>query len=57
MFPVFVMADHSSKSVPQNQNSSVVIKYKAVGHPVLKTQKMSDAIAGVAEKPASYVSA
>jgi hypothetical protein len=33
------------------------IKHRAVGHPVLKAQEMSDAIAGVTEKPALYASA
>jgi hypothetical protein len=30
------------------------IQHKTVGHPVLKAQEMSDAIAGVTEKPALY---
>jgi hypothetical protein len=33
------------------------IGHRAVGHPVLKAQEMSDAIAGVTEKPALYASA
>ncbi len=48
---------HCHLSLPRDQNSARVIKYRAVGHPVLKAQEMSYAIAGVTEKPALYASA
>jgi putative transposase len=38
----------------RDHNAAINIKYRAVGHPVLKAQEMSDAIAGVTEKPALY---
>jgi putative transposase len=41
----------------RDQNAAINIKYRAVGHPVLKAQEMSDALAGVTEKPALYASA
>jgi hypothetical protein len=41
----------------RDHNAAINIKYRAVGHPVLKAQEMSDAIAGVTEKPALYASA
>ena len=48
---------HCHLSLPRDQNSAILIKYRAVGHPVLKAQEMSYAIAGVTEKPALYASA
>ncbi|MEG4519120.1 MULTISPECIES: transposase [unclassified Microcoleus] len=41
-------------SLDRDHNAAIVIKNRAVGHPVLKAQSMSEAIAGVAEKPAPY---
>jgi putative transposase len=41
----------------RDHNAAINIKHRAVGHPVLKAQEMSDAIAGVTEKPALYASA
>jgi putative transposase len=38
----------------RDHNAAINIKYRAVGHPVLKAQEMSDAIAGVTEKPTLY---
>jgi putative transposase len=35
----------------RDHNAAINIKHRAVGHPVLKAQEMSDAIAGVTEKP------
>ncbi|WP_442921640.1 hypothetical protein [Microcoleus sp. Aus8_D2] len=34
-----------------DHNATINIKNRAVGHPVLKAQLMSQAIAGVSEKP------
>ncbi len=48
---------HCHLSLPRDQNSAILIKYRAVGHPVPKAQEMSYAIAGVTEKPALYASA
>jgi len=56
---------HCKLSLPRDQNSAILIKYRAVGHPVLfapaarsaKAQEMSYAIAGVTGKPALYASA
>ena len=41
----------------RDHNAAINIKYRAVGHPVLKAQEMSYAIAGVTEKPTLYASA
>ncbi len=41
-------------SLDRDHNAAIVIKNRAVGHPVFKAQLMSEAIAGVAEKPAPY---
>jgi putative transposase len=38
----------------RDHNAAINIKYRAVGHPVLKAQKMPDGIPGVTEKPALY---
>jgi len=38
-------------------NAAINIKHRAVEHLVLKAQEMSDAIAGVTEKPTLYASA
>jgi putative transposase len=38
-------------------NVAINIKYRAVGHPVLKAQETPDAVAGVTEKTALYASA
>ncbi len=38
-------------SLDRDHNAAINIKNRAVGHPVLKAQSMSYAIAGVAEKP------
>jgi putative transposase len=38
-------------SLDRDHNAAINIKNRAVGHPVLKAQLMSQAIAGVAEKP------
>jgi hypothetical protein len=38
-------------------NVAISIKYRAVGHPVLKAQETPDAVAGVTEKSALYASA
>ncbi|MCY7384020.1 MAG: transposase [Microcoleus sp. CAN_BIN18] len=42
---------HCGCSLDRDHNAAVNIKNRAVGHPVLKAQLMSQAIAGVAEKP------
>ena len=44
-------------SLDRDHNAAINIKNRAEGHPVLKAQSMSEAIAGVAEKPALYASA
>ena len=41
-------------SLDRDHNAAINIKNRAVGHPVLKAQLMSQAIAGVAEKPTLY---
>jgi putative transposase len=41
-------------SLDRDHNAAIVIKNRAVGHPVLKAQSMSEAIAGVTEKPTPY---
>jgi transposase len=46
---------HCGLELPRDQNSALLIKYRAVGHPVLKAQEMS--LTGVTEKPALYASA
>ncbi|MEG5048898.1 transposase [Microcoleus sp. B4-C1] len=38
-------------SLDRDHNAAIVIKNRAVGHPVFKAQLMSEAIAGVAQKP------
>ena len=44
-------------SLDRDHNAAIVIKNRAVGHPVLKAQSMSEAIAGVAQKPTPMVTA
>jgi len=41
-------------SLDRDHNAAIIIKNRAVGHPVLKAQSMSEAIAGVTEKPTPY---
>ncbi len=41
---------HCGLSLPRDWNSARVVKYRAVGHPVLKAQETPDALAGVTEK-------
>lgn len=41
----------------RDHNAAINIKHRAVGHPVLKAQVTSDAIAGVTEKPTLYANA
>lgn len=41
-------------SLNRDHNAAINIKNRAVGHSVLKAQDMSDAIAGVTEKPTLY---
>ena len=41
-------------SLDRDHNAAINIKNRAVGHPVLKAQLMSDGIPGVSEKPALY---
>src|SRR4028118_410777 len=45
---------HCGCSLDRDHNAAIGIKNRAVGHPVLKAQLMSEAIAGVAEKPTPY---
>jgi putative transposase len=45
---------HCGCSIDRDHNAAINIKNRAVGHPVLKAQLMSEAIAGVSEKPTSY---
>jgi putative transposase len=44
-------------SLDRDHNAAIVIKNRAVGHPVFKAQLMSEAIAGVTEKPTPMVTA
>ena len=41
-------------SLDRDHNAAIVIRNRAVGHPVLNAQSMSEAIAGVTEKPTPY---
>ncbi|MEG5140090.1 transposase, partial [Microcoleus sp. A6-D4] len=41
-------------SLDRDHNAAINIKNRAVGHPVFKAQSMSEAIAGVAQKPTLY---
>lgn len=41
-------------SLDRDRNAAINIKNRAVGHPVLKAQLMSDGIPGVSEKPIPY---
>jgi putative transposase len=45
---------HCGCSLDRDHDAAIVIRNRAVGHPALKAQSMSEAIAGVAEKPAPY---
>jgi putative transposase len=45
---------HCGLEIDRDHNAAVNIKHRAVGHPVLKAQVTSDAIAGVTEKPTLY---
>ena len=42
---------HCGCTLGRDHNAAIVIKNRAVGHPVLNAQSMSEAIAGVAQKP------
>ncbi len=42
---------HCGCSLDRDHNAAINIKNRAEGHPVLKAQPMSEAVAGVAEKP------
>jgi putative transposase len=44
-------------SIDRDHNAAINIKHRAVGHPVFKAQEMSDAIAGITEKPTLYANA
>ena len=48
---------HCGCSLDRDHNSAIVIRNRAVGHPVLKAQSMSEAIAGVAQMPTPMVTA
>ena len=45
---------HCGCGLDRDHNAAINIKNRAVGHPVLKAQLMSEAIAGVSQKPRSY---
>jgi len=45
---------HCGCSLDRDHNAAIVIRNRAVGHPVLNAQSMSEAIAGVTEKPTPY---
>ena len=45
---------HCGCGLDRDHNAAINIKNRAVGHLVLKAQLMSEAIAGVSEKPTSY---
>lgn len=45
---------HCGLELDRDHNAAINIKYRAVGHPVLKAQEMPDGIPGVTEKPALY---
>ena len=48
---------HCGCSLDRSRNAAIVIKNRAVGHPVFKAQSMSEAIAGVAQMPTPMVTA
>lgn len=48
---------HCGLELDRDHNAAINIKQRAVGHPVLKAQVMSYAIAGVTEKPTLYADA
>ncbi|MGB3239977.1 MAG: transposase [Geitlerinemataceae cyanobacterium] len=43
---------HCGLELDRDHNAAINIKYRAVGHPVLKAQETPNAIAGITEKPA-----
>ncbi|MEG5139219.1 transposase [Microcoleus sp. A6-C6] len=45
---------HCGCSLDRDHNAAINIKNRAVGHPVFNAQSMSEAIAGVTEKPTPY---
>ncbi|MEG4488394.1 transposase [Microcoleus sp. D2_18a_B4] len=48
---------HCGCSLDRDHNAAIGIKNRAVGHPVLKAQSMSEAIAGVTQMPTPMVTA
>lgn len=48
---------HCGLELDRDHNAAINIKYRAVGHPVLKAQETPDGIPGVTEKPALYANA
>ncbi len=48
---------HCGCSLDRDHNAAIVIRNRAVGHPVLNAQSMSEAIAGVTQKPTPMVTA
>jgi putative transposase len=48
---------HCGLELDRDYNAAINIKYRAVGHSVLKAQETPDAIAGVTEKPTLYANA
>jgi putative transposase len=48
---------HCGLELDRDHNAAINIKQRGVGHPVLKAQVTSDAIAGVTEKPTLYANA
>lgn len=45
---------HCGLELDRDHNAAINIKYRAVGHPVLKAQETPDGMPGVTEKPALY---
>jgi putative transposase len=48
---------HCGLGLDRDHNAAINIKYRAVGHPVLKAQETPNGIPGVTEKPALYANA
>ncbi|MFM7447327.1 MAG: zinc ribbon domain-containing protein, partial [Leptolyngbyaceae cyanobacterium] len=48
---------HCGLELDRDHNAAINIKYRAVGHSVLKAQETPDGIPGVTEKPALYANA
>ena len=48
---------HCGLELDRDHNAAINIKYRAVGHPVLKAQETPDGIPGFTEKPALYANA